>query len=342
MATATLSPAEKAWATRRERENAPPKPKPILPKRNRIQLPKEVKLASSKDMMLRTCVLSLTFSKFGNRRKIDNELFEVTPEEKQKEQVDKNWINATKKLLEAEEMDEINSLYSDLYGYVQSRALPSYIKRGVHLLPKAFDTEVDARLKEGQEKLRPLVEKIIQKLTEYKRDAKERLRHLYDEDDYPTSAELRESFSIHWRFLYVDSADGISKELVEEERKKAERDWTSLRENIKNLLRGQLKGFVDHLTERLTPEKDGRPKQFKQGSIDKLQEFLNTFDVRNIVNDQQLKALVDQAKSLVKYDAEVIRTDSSVREYVLEGFENIQSLLDPLVVKQPLRRIRLQ
>ena len=225
-----LSPAKKAWLTRKANaENPKPvKPRPKMEPHAPIKLPKDVKLVSAAEIMIRTTVLGLTFSGIGNRRKISNDQIEVTEgaaRNKQRVEVDKGWINATKQLLDAEELNQITSLYGELRRYVEARALPSHIKKGVYLLPVSFSEDVNTRLKAGQGELAPLVESIVGRLDTLKKESKQRLAELYDEDDYPTAAELRAAFRIHWRFWNVDSAknlEAVSKEVYEEERKKAE------------------------------------------------------------------------------------------------------------------------
>lgn len=348
-ASVYLSPAKKAWATRKANaENPKPaKPRPKMEPHAPIKLPKDVRFVSAAEIMVRTTVLGLTFSGIGNRRKISNEQIEVT-EGKQRVEVDKGWISATKQLLDAEELTKITSLYGELRRHVEARALPSHIKKGVYLLPVSFSEDVNTRLKTGQTELEPLVESIVNRLGSLKKESKQRLQELYDEDDYPTAAELRAAFRIHWRFWNVDSAknlEAVSREVYEEERKKAEQDWSELRETIRALLRTQLSELVDHMVDRLKPDADGRPKTFKESSLGKIQDFLSTFEARNITDDAQMQVVVERVRGLViKADADMLRTDETVRDYVRQGFETIKSTLDPMVVsiKKKHRNIRIE
>jgi len=337
-----LSPAQKAWVTRRNGTPKPaPRPRPKLEPQVKIKLPAEVETVSSNDMILRTVVFSLTFSKIGNRRKIDNALFEFSGEAAG--EVDKESVNATKKLIESEELDQINSLYGELSRYVQTRALPSHIKRGVYLLPKVFDDEVNGEVKNCETKVEPIVESLVSKLALLKKEAKQRLGPLYNEDDYPTAAELRAAFNIRARTWKIDSADGLSQERDREEREKTKADWAETRETIKLVMRTQMKEMVDHLVERLSPNEHGEKKSFRENMLPKFSEFLSVFDARNITNDVQMKVLVERAKSLVtKADTELLRNDEVVRDYIRSGFENIKTLLDPMVAKKAHRSIRIE
>ncbi len=347
--------ALKAWETIRARRHLPtpkPRPRPKMEPHKKIVLPKQDKSVSAGEMMLKTVVLVLTFNGIGNRRKVQSDEFQVASAPNAK---DDNWFNTTKKLLDAEELEKITSLYGEHRRFVESRALPSMIKKGVYLLPLDFVEEVNARLKQGEKDLEPLVESMVKKLNTYISEAKARLskvkvgnevKNFFNEDDYPTGKELRAAFKLTWRFVYVDSAknlEAVSKEVYEEERAKAEAAWAETRETIKQLLRTQLSEMVDHLVTRLEPDESGKKKIIRDDSTNKLQEFLQTFDSRNITNDTAMKVLVDKAKGLIKTaDADMLRTDKTVRDYVRHGFETIQTLLSGMVTDKPHRSIRLE
>lgn len=347
--TARQSAAKKAWETIRARKLNPPAPKKKikLAPQEPIKMPKKAGApATSSEMMMKTVVMILTINSTGNRRKLDPGMLDV--------QSSQEWINVTKKLMEAEELDEITSLNAKTRQYVESRALPSMIKKGVYLLPVDFVEEMNTRLTEAANELKPLVSRLTSRLSEYKAEAKSRLsnvniggknRNLWNEDQFPTVDELSAAFRLTWRFVYVDSAknlEAVSKELYAEERKKAEADWAETRETIKQVLRTNMSKMVDHMVDKLTPD-GNKTKVFRDSSIEKLRDFLGTFDSRNITNDLQMKVLVDKAKSLIKdADPDSLRGNEELREYVRYGFETIKTLLDPMITVKPSRRITFE
>jgi hypothetical protein len=351
MATHALSPAEKAWATRRANGTAPQakqqrkiKITPVAP----IKMPKKQQAVTSQEIMMKTVVLILTINATGNRRKLDPRMLNVNNAD------DQQWINATKKLMDAEELAEITSLNNKTRQFVESLALPSYIKKGVYLLPLELMETLDNRLTEDVARLKPLVDRMIAKLPQYKTEAKQRLSHMnvggkvqdmWDEEQFPVAEELRAAFRLHWSYKFIDSAkniEAVSKEIYDREVKKAEAEWTETREMIQSLLRTNLSEMVNHMIDRLTPEADGRQKMFKENSVNKLNQFLATFDARNVTNDVQMKVLVDQAKSLVRdADAESLRSSDELRDHVRYGFETIKKLLDPMITIKGRRMITL-
>jgi hypothetical protein len=340
-----LNAADKAWATRRNKAKQPappPKKKVVLKPQEPIVMPKQVPTASVEEMMLRTVVLVITINGIGNRRKVDPDSINVT-DSSTNEDVNKEWLGVTKKLMNAPELKKIAGICSKAKQCVTTRALPSFIKQGVYLLPKEFDEETDTKLKAFQAEMQPHIEELASNLPEYKKEAKKEQGTQFREDQFPTAAQIRTAFRINWRFLYVDSAKGLSKALAEEERRKSEEAWKETRETIQQVLRANLSDMVNHMVDRLSPNEHGEKHIFRDSAVTKFQDFLATFDARNITNDAQMKILVDKAKSLIaNTNTETLRTDQDTRDYVLHGFETIKTLLDPMIVNKPHRAIRLE
>jgi hypothetical protein len=86
--------------------------------------------ATAEEMAGKTLVFILTFSGIGNRRKVDTKNIEID--------ADKKWIGVSKKLIDAKELQKITSLDGEIRRYIEARALPSTIKRGVYLMPVSF------------------------------------------------------------------------------------------------------------------------------------------------------------------------------------------------------------
>jgi len=64
-------------------------------------------------------------------------------------------------------------------------------------------------------------------------------------------------------------------------------------------LREEFAGIVSHMAERLSGEQDGKPKRFKSSMLQKMHDFLDSFDEMNLFNDESLADLVGQARTIV-------------------------------------------
>lgn len=344
-AAARSEAARKANATRRKNKGLPPVIKKQMPKlapHTPIKLPKANKPVTMSEMMIRTVVMVLTINGIGNRRKVDPNSLNIT-DASTREEVNKDWIGITQKLMDAPELKIIAGIGQKAKAFVLSLALPSLIKAGVYLLPNQFTDRVNTRLKEFEAEMEPHVETLARKLPLYKKEAKEQQGSQFNEDKWPTANMIRAAFRITWRFLRIDSAEGLSKEVYEEECKKAEAQGAELRDAIQQLLRAEFAAKVDHFIERLTPDKEGKTRKVNDGFIEKFQEFNNTFNPRDITNDAKMRILVEKATSLLaNVDTEGIQQNDQWREYMKHGFETIKSILDPMITDKPHRSIRLE
>lgn len=85
----------------------------------------------------------------------------------------------------------------------------------------------------------------------------------------------------------------------------------------------------------------GVPGQLRSISVENLREFLNSFDFRNVVDDQELKAQVERARLLISgVDADTIRSNEALRAQLGRGMDEISTRLSTMVVSGPRRKFR--
>jgi len=130
----------------------------------------EKKHETAIEMAARTIVLIVTFSGIGNRRKVDTSRVQVD--------ADKELIAVSKQLFESEALWEIQALDSEARRYIESRALPSMLKKGVYLLPLELVTEVETKLSEYAAQRHMFADKLKETYDEAVNQSKKRLRDL--------------------------------------------------------------------------------------------------------------------------------------------------------------------
>jgi hypothetical protein len=107
-------------------------------------------------------------------------------------------------------------------------------------------------------------------------------------------------------------------------------------------LREEFAGIVRHMVERLSGEEDGKPKRFQASMLDKMGDFLESFGDRNLFHDEQLAALVDQARDVVRgLSAEELRQDGNLRRYIAEEMNQLRVAIDGALEDLPKRKIRM-
>jgi len=102
-------------------------------------------------------------------------------------------------------------------------------------------------------------------------------------------------------------------------------------EEIQQGMRVLLKEYVDKLLGVLKPT-DGKKKKLTKSSITKLQDFLNTFNLRNVTDDLQLQVEVDKLKMIMSgVDADKIKESDSLKVDLTAKFAEASTTLTNLV-----------
>jgi hypothetical protein len=98
--------------------------------------------------------------------------------------------------------------------------------------------------------------------------------------------------------------------------------------------------LVEHLSERLTGQQDGKQKVFRDTAITNLTEFFERFQRLNIRSNEELEELVEQAQGIVRgVQPQQLRENLDLRSNIARQLESVQNSLDDLLVNRPRRNI---
>lgn len=167
---------------------------------------------------------------------------------------------------------------------------------------------------------------------------------LFDRSDYPSAEVLKDQFSLESQWLSIGVSDNVPEEIKEKAKAQFQSRMTEAAEECKDALRVSLAGFLQRLTERLTPDESGKPKVFRDSLVENVRQFCQVFDARNFLQDTELETLVGQCRTILEdktVDAEKLRTSTDVREGVREKFAEIQGKLDAMIETKKGRRYDL-
>jgi hypothetical protein len=99
--------------------------------------------------------------------------------------------------------------------------------------------------------------------------------------------------------------------------------------------------MVNHLRDRLADQPDGKPQRLRESTVQKLRDFLATFNLRNVVDDQEVKEQVERAQALLGgVSTDELRNMPLVRTSVREGMASIAAQMDVLVNDRVSRKFR--
>lgn len=301
-----------------------------------MPLPPEFNIEQpGQDLASTTVNLKLRFGLLGNSRKVNTS--QVTVD------ADKDQIRVSKHLLESKELDAIRQADGAIRRELDDYCLPGF-DIGIRLLPWGAVEQVTNRLKEYASQREALVDAFIDAYPRLCREAAASLRSLYNAKDYPPADYVRSKFHFSYQYLSFGTPEGledVNREIFAEEREKAAtvlRDATS---EARDFMRATVAELVTHLRDRLTPDADGKPKRLHATAVTNLQQFLGTFDLRNVSNDRELSQEIEKLRNLLgDTSAEELREKKDWREAVAGDLAQIETSLSGMVEHRPSRKFR--
>jgi len=279
------------------------------------------------------CLVQLSISKWGGVKKInDNQLAEMIETHE--------WLTATKKLVDPESLKPICKVGNAARTYLTSISLPFPIQ-GMVFIPKEMITRVDQRLEEFKGEFSQTVDSFLRDYDKLRETATVYLGDLFNEIDYPVRVEKK--FSFAWRFIILDVPNGksgiLSPEVYEREKEKFIQTMEEARSMAIESLREEFASMVERITERFTQNGDGKPKVFKNATVESFYEFFETFKERNIFRDEQLAELVGRAQAVLGgVSPESIRTSDHLKETIRTGMAEIENAMS-VALARPRRKI---
>jgi hypothetical protein len=275
--------------------------------------------------------LRLIMGSPGFRAKVDSD--EVTAGD-----ADTDMLHINKDTLECPEFDSIKQLHGEIKKYLGIRSMPIKTKllRGTYFIPIDLVADCMAKMKVFQvQHTEELVPAFIKVYDKAKVEAKRRLKHLYDERDYPSDAAVTRAFYI--QIFPIDvSASGklksVSAQLFEEFNQQMKQMYQSAAVAMRMDLRGVIHKMVAHLTAKLAEPEDGKRKVLRKSAVGHVEEFLQFFEARNITNDTELKAVMDRLRTVMDgVDPVALKKDGEYRADMEAKLGILTTELDKLV-----------
>ena len=241
---------------------------------------------------------------------------------------EKEWVRATKSLIDRSHLQEINQTISETRQFVWDVSLPFPIK-GIHFVPNERVDDVRAMLDACISRLKKGVNDFAKQYKQYIKEAEQELGiyKYFDPSDYPQ--DIRSRFSITYRFFDLTIPAHISEDMKKEEQEKFKALMNETREMGILALREGFGEIVTHLTDTLTGKLDGEKKRVSTQSIEKIEEFFDSFQSKNIFHDDELAGIIAKARTIVDgVTVEDLRNDKDLTQIVNKQLTEVKSELD--------------
>lgn len=270
----------------------------------------------------------------------------ATAEVSDKEGIDKSLISTTKKLIDKKYLDPISRLDGRMRQTLYDIGLrPAFLKNGSVLVTINMLAYTVRKIEDYKRERQLLINDLLAVYEQAKLDAQTRSPALYREEDYPSVAELSERFAVRYNLFPVafpDIIERLEAELVQEAdaevrrsirlaRQEKMRELEEATDEIKLGLRSGFLDLVANLEDKVRGVGTER-KVFKPGFVNGFRTFLETFDAKNIMNDDQLKELVDRARVVLDgVSPDSIRNNMEVRVRLEQELAGIKTALAGMV-----------
>ena len=295
--------------------------------------------ASAQRLRTTMAAMRLSFTWFGTRKTL-------SPEQKAQAAesfgAEGDYLSAGKKLLNVRhpKFKAVTSVKTRATSFFKGVSLP-FPEPGLRLIRQDDLDMVDAQMATLKAELEDAVEELDRHYDELKSAARNRLGDLYNESDYPGT--LMGLFDVSWDFPSVEPPNylqRLSPELYRQECERMQARFSEAVQLAEEAFTEELTKLVEHLSERLTGQQDGKAKVFRDTAITNLTEFFQRFQRLNIRSNEQLDELVEQAQGIVRgVQPQQLRENHDLRANVAAQLGNIQNSLDDLLVDRPRRNI---
>lgn len=286
------------------------------------------------DVFQQACLIQLSTSVWMCSKVIDRSILNQLGENSE-------WLNGRKYLINPDLLLPVRQAVYKARKVIEKYALPFPIK-SIYLIPKELLTTVDRNL---QNKKNLFLDRVYDFEAVYdsaREEAREMLGDLFNEADYPMA--IRSKFSFEWRFLTLDvpgKSSILPPELYEKEKKKFQAMMAEARNLAGAALREEFGSLVEHLTNRMN-KKTKHPQVLKPSMFDKLQEFMDDFDARNIFKDHMLNELIEQTRDLIKdINEDGLKPNNVMRKKLKDGMNALKTAIDGAIEDMPRRNIRM-
>lgn len=293
----------------------------------------------SERLRVTMCATRVSFVWFGTRKALTSEQKAQAAESFGAEG---DFLSAGKKLLDTKHprFKAVTAVRNRARAYWTSLSLP-YPEPAVRLVRQDSLETFQAQMAEFKDELQEEVARLDEEYAVLKSAARERLGGLFNPADYPET--LTGLFDVSWDYPSIEPPDylrQLNPQLYEQECQRVQARFDEAVELAEQAFIDELSRLVSHLTERLSGQEDGRPKVFRDSSVENLNEFFARFRSLNVRSNDQLDTLVTQCQRTVQgVEPQQLRDNGSLRQQVASQLAGVQSVLDGLLVDRPRRRI---
>lgn len=233
-------------------------------------------------------------------RKLDKA---VTDEVNVRKQASRHAARVNKNLLaDTPQLDNIRKLTAEIRTWIHANTLP-WSDQGPRLVPTAAYFEFKRELDAYEAEFNRQVSAFITAYPTLIAAQAFKLGTMFDRSEFPSASSIQDRFKFRVTFSPVPDAGDFRVDVGREAEEALKEEYESAYESRLNAamddIRTRLRSSLEHVSNRLGYDDDGKKRVFRDSLIDNLQEVLRSANLMNLVDDNELSTARDEAERLI-------------------------------------------
>ena len=252
------------------------------------------------------------------------------------------WLKGRKFLVNPELLGPIKTASHQARNTVQKHTLPFPIT-SLYLIPKESLGIVDEALERFKERFWGRVNDFVDQYDLAREEAQTVLGDLFNETDYPE--DIATKFKFDWRFVTLDiptKSKILTPAIYKREKEKFEAMMEETRQMATEALATELGEIVQNLTDRLNGNGNGKGRSINSAMLNKIRDFFDAFETKNLFDNEKLNELVAQAHAVVDGISPYgIKYNEVMRKRITASMSDLKETVNSVIQDLPRRKIRL-
>jgi hypothetical protein len=215
-----------------------------------------------------------------------------------------------------------------------------YTEPGVRLISRSRIEALDVTLNQFQAALAEAAAELAERWEEIIDLQRSRLGTLFDVADY--AFDPAEQWGLAWDYPNLEPPDylkALHPDLWEQEQRRVSARFDQAVQLAEQAYIEELDKFVSNLSDRLQVGDDGKPKIFKDSSIDGLREFFQRFKDAPIKSNEALESIIEEAEEMLSgVTPKALRQDLNLRADLQKSMAVLEEKVGGLMVDRPRRK----
>ena len=289
-------------------------------------------VVNHKDIFQKACLIQLSSSVWMGSRMLEQGIMQQIGQSE--------WLKGRKFLVNPELLGPIKTSVHQARNTVVKHALPFPIT-SLYLTPKESLGVIDEALQGFRDSFWMKVNDFVDQYDLAREEAQRVLGDLFNEADYPE--DISKKFKFEWRFLALElpkKSKILSPEIYKREKEKFEAMMEETRQMATEALAGELGEIVQQLVDRLNG--NGKAKSINSAMLNKMRDFMDAFETKNLFDDEKLNEIVTQAHTVIDGISPYgLKYNEVMRKRITESMSELKSTVNDIIQDLPRRKIRL-